>query len=1251
MIGSKRGCTAILAATIVAALLFFNSAAAWAQQNQACKRALFISDKKGLGNGNWYGYSKLKKRLKALRFQVREVNPKKVTSAHLEESDLIVLSIGWWNAGKGSAAMPDKQAQKIVDFVNSGKGLFLLGEVGIATWSQGWNGTTNHVGEYFGIKFNKDMICSSQSHHPQSDDPDGGLDQPIVSVADPFNPAITYQLLINWGSTLTTENPSDAVGFSDASSWQDKNCVWDNKIKHWTCSQGNKEPSGSFPVVAQVETATGGRVLALGDASSLVNGWIKRYDNQEYFERAFAWLGKMVDMTFSAVGDTNVFIPGADTVTFVTTVNHGPSISEINWDFDGDGQPDLSSNDEGVIVTPGESFDTYQVSHAYAAAGSYSVTCTVVETNGCRTVSNPIPVSASSNNLPTISSLTAEPTTGTDNVTVSFTCTAADPDGSIAEYRWSYGDGSSIESTTINAQTHFYSSPGVYQATCQVVDSGGATATSPPVTITVNASPTVSLTAYPVNGTNSLNVSFTCSANDPDGSIVEYRWSYGDGDTETSTSAERAHYYAEPGVFNATCQVVDNNGATAASSPVVIAVNASPAIDSLTANPSSGIAPLNVSFTCAAHDPDESGSIASYIWNFGNGQTQTTSTGSVQHAYGSPGEYSASCIAVDNMGAQSNSASTTVVVLSPNQPPVVGSFAADYTNGNAPLTVTFTCSATDPDGSIVEYRWNYGDGSSETSSTNTHVHVYAAGSFDATCEVVDDSGATAISSPLTISVNAIPTVSLSATPEIGQASLQVELFCSANDPEGLPLTYSWDFNGDGSWVDEPNAADASRLYAMPGEYSPRCRVMDQQGAIASSEAILITVSPNDWPQLGYGPERTSHNPFDRAINATNVVGLGQQFQIDITDYGAENNVESPLITANGRLLLTDSDGVLYAFDAFTGAPLWSDEPSQESYYRYEPSLAASNGVVYAVRNRAVGESLAFELSSFDALSGASNGEPTLLAGPSNMGSMLDCPLIISNNLVYAVSHIVSFTNVPSSYLRALNTKSQQLSSFSTVFDSSNGAIVVADNIVYGINASQDPITYYWNGALFDVEGVTGAPVGTVFDSFASFSPVFGLAAHNGALYVATGSYLRGYDPSTGLQTLGPTEGSGSSNAFIAIANGEVYVVSPYQQEGWTLLAYSAATGDLNWSISSEDIGSPGAFMSPPAVANGIIYVTISESASGHRLVAIDSATRAVVRNALVTDRETWAVPQASPIIANGRVYMSFGSLIFAYGLE
>lgn len=181
--------------------------------------------------------------------------------------------------------------------------------------------------------------------------------------------------------------------------------------------------------------------------------------------------------------------------------------------------------------------------------------------------------------------------------------------------------------------------------------------------------------------------------------------------------------------------------------------------------------------------------------------------------------------------------------------------------------------------------------------------------------------------------------------------------------------------------------------------------------------------------------------------------------------------------------------------------------------------------------------------------------------------------------------------------------------------------------------------------------MTGAPVGTVFDSFASFSPVFGLAAHNGALYVATGSYLRGYDPSTGLQTLGPTEGSGSSNAFIAIANGEVYVVSPYQQEGWTLLAYSAATGDLNWSISSEDIGSPGAFMSPPAVANGIIYVTISESASGHRLVAIDSATRAVVRNALVTDRETWAVPQASPIIANGRVYMSFGSLIFAYGLE
>ena len=77
-----------------------------------------------------------------------------------------------------------------------------------------------------------------------------------------------------------------------------------------------------------------------------------------------------------------------------------------------------------------------------------------------------------------------------------------------------------------------------------------------------------------------------------------------------------------------------------------------------------------------------------------------------------------------------------------NQLPTAHLVATTPTTGPAPLTVSFDASgSTDPDGTVVEYRFNFGDGTpTVTQASPTIMHTYAAGSFFATLTVKDNSG-------------------------------------------------------------------------------------------------------------------------------------------------------------------------------------------------------------------------------------------------------------------------------------------------------------------------------------------------------------------------------------------------------------------------------------------------------------------------------------------------------------------------------
>jgi len=77
----------------------------------------------------------------------------------------------------------------------------------------------------------------------------------------------------------------------------------------------------------------------------------------------------------------------------------------------------------------------------------------------------------------------------------------------------------------------------------------------------------------------------------------------------------------------------------------------------------------------------------------------------------------------------------------PNQPPEVIA-AASPASGDAPLQVQLEATAGDPDGEIVAWTWDFGDGSSGQGAETVHTYT-RAGSFVARVTVSDDRGATA----------------------------------------------------------------------------------------------------------------------------------------------------------------------------------------------------------------------------------------------------------------------------------------------------------------------------------------------------------------------------------------------------------------------------------------------------------------------------------------------------------------------------
>jgi PKD repeat protein len=259
--------------------------------------------------------------------------------------------------------------------------------------------------------------------------------------------------------------------------------------------------------------------------------------------------------------------------------------------------------------------------------------------------------------------------------------------------------------------------------------------------------------------------------------------------------------------------------------------NELPQITDITATPTSGQAPLSVDFTVTANDPD--GVIASYAWDFGDDGTSALQNPT--HVYASPGTYVARVTVTDDDDATASDTIEVVVSAAGNLPPVISNVTAEPSEGEAPLTVDFTVTASDPDGVIVSYDWDFGDGDTSTDQNPTHTYT-SSGEYTATVVVTDD-GAATDSETVDITVTEVgdepPVISsISASPSSGNAPLTVDFTVEASHPDGDPLSYSWDF-GDGNTSTDQNP---THTFAAP---PPAARPLFEA---VTPTAITVTVT-------------------------------------------------------------------------------------------------------------------------------------------------------------------------------------------------------------------------------------------------------------------------------------------------------------------------------------------------------------------------------------------------------------------------
>ncbi|MCV2394230.1 PKD domain-containing protein [Actinotalea sp. M2MS4P-6] len=145
----------------------------------------------------------------------------------------------------------------------------------------------------------------------------------------------------------------------------------------------------------------------------------------------------------------------------------------------------------------------------------------------------------------------------------------------------------------------------------------------------------------------------------------------------------------------------------------------------------------------------------------------------------------------------------------------------------------------DPDGTVVAWDWDFGDGTTGTGETTTHEYA-TGGTYTVQLTVTDDGGATGSTAvDVTVfdpTVNQPPAAAFTAS----VTGLGVSLDgTTSTDPDGTVVAWDWDF-GDGT---TGTGETTTHEYAAGGTYTVELTVTDDDDATATTSQDVTVVDP------------------------------------------------------------------------------------------------------------------------------------------------------------------------------------------------------------------------------------------------------------------------------------------------------------------------------------------------------------------------------------------------------------------------
>jgi PKD repeat protein len=429
--------------------------------------------------------------------------------------------------------------------------------------------------------------------------------------------------------------------------------------------------------------------------------------------------------------------------------------------------------------------------------------------------------------------------------------------------------------------------------------------------------------------------------------------------------------------------------------------------------PTSGLKPLTVDFSDSSTSYD---GIAAWDWDFGDGDTSTEQNPS--HVYATEGSYTVSLTVYEADGNSDTKAKVDYIIVTwENQPPV--SDPNGPYSGIEGAAILFCGSGSyDPDGSIISFAWDFGDGNTGTGESPAYTYAQN-GTYNVTLVVTDNEGATDTKTTTATIDDTEPTADFAGTPTSGLKPLAVDFSDSSTSYDGI-AAWEWDF-GDGYTSTEQNP---THVYTTEDSYTVSFAVYEADGdsdTEAKVDYINVTrenqppVSDPNGPYMGTeGVSITfsssgSYDPDGSIISFVWDFGFGD---------GNTGTGESPAYTYaqngtyNVTLTVTDDEGATDT--STTTATIDYTEPIADLSFELNPSGINFGAVVIGIEKIVsatitnTGNCPAKVTVTKGIMKGMSHGDTIPVSALGVNGNYVDNPVIVSSSLGCKESVTVKF---------------------------------------------------------------------------------------------------------------------------------------------------------------------------------------------------------------------------------------------------